>query len=257
MCGVYKITCSGNDKIYIGSSSNIHLRFKTHLRQLKNGNHINKHLLNAYTKYGEHAILFEIVEECDESLVLEREQYWMDLTKCYDRNTGFNNTIRSDRPLGYKHTEENKIKMSQLKKGLPMHPNTKAALQAKRCPMKEETKKKISLSRIGEKNPNWGKKEDDEKKKNRMKNMLATPKWNTGKKLGDDPRMEKLRGQLGKIPYNAINCKLIDIINKLEYIGCSLKDLSNKSPLSLSTINRLKNGTCGRETSERYKYYEN
>jgi hypothetical protein len=90
-----------------------------------------------------------------------------------------------------------------------------------------------------------------------MKNMLATPKWNTGKKLGDDPRMEKLRGQLGKIPYNAINCKLIDIINKLEYIGCSLKDLSNKSPLSLSPINRLKNGTCGRETSERYKYYEN
>ena len=256
ICGIYKITCTANNKLYIGSSSNIRLRFKTHLRQLKSGNHINRHLLNAYINYGEQAMLFEIIEECDESIILEREQYWMDLTKCYDRNIGFNNTIKADRPLGYKHTEENKIKMSNLKKGWSMHPNTKRALQENRKPMSSETKKKISLSKIGAKNPNWGKKEDQEKKIARMKNMLATPKWNAGKKLGDDPRMEKLRGQLGKRPHNAINCKIIDVENNLEYYGSSLKDLSTQSPLSLSTINRLKNGTCGQKIADKYKYYE-
>lgn len=257
MCGVYKILCVGNDKIYIGSSSNIELRFKVHIRQLKNGTHINKHLLNAYRSYGEESLIFEIIEECDESLILIREQYWMDATRCYDRNIGFNNTTKSDRPLGYRHTEDNKIKMSQLKKGLPMHPNTKAALFKKRGPMKEETKKKISLSKIGNRNPNWGKKEEDEKKKNRMKNMLAVPRWNTGKKIGDDPRMEKLRTRIGSIPHNAISCQIIDIVDNIEYIGYSLKDLSTKSPLSLSTINRLKNGTCGKKIMNRYKYYEN
>jgi group I intron endonuclease len=256
MCGVYKITCDGNNKIYIGSSSNIEKRFKTHLRQLRINKHINNHLLNSYKIYGEESLKFEIVEECDELSMLEREQYWMDLTKCYDREIGFNNTIKSDRPTGYKHTEENKLKMSFLKKGKPMHPNTKKALMGKKRCMSDETKRKISISKIGDKNPNWGKKEDLDKKQTRMVNMLATPRWNTGKKLGDDPRIEKLRTRLGEIPHNAIQCKLVDLVEDIEYCGTSMKDLSKNSPLSLSTINRLKNGNCSEKITNKYKYYE-
>ena len=188
---------------------------------------------------------------------MKREQFWMDYTKCYERDIGFNNTRKSDRPLGYKHTEESKQKMSLLKRNKPMHPNTKEALKnRKNTKHSDESKLKISLSKRGDKNPNWNKKEDEEKKKIRMANMLATPRWNKGKKIGDDTRLEKLRSRIGKTPPNVIKCKIVDTEENLVFEGSSLKDLSNKSPLSLASINRLKNGNCGKKITNRYKFYE-
>ena len=35
-CGIYKIYCKGNSRIYIGSSNNIERRFREHISNLKN-----------------------------------------------------------------------------------------------------------------------------------------------------------------------------------------------------------------------------
>ncbi len=50
-CGVYKLTFSGSDNFYIGSSLNIERRFQQHLKELKSGNHGNSRMLNCYGKY--------------------------------------------------------------------------------------------------------------------------------------------------------------------------------------------------------------
>lgn len=56
-----------------------------------NGNrHCNAYLQNAWNKYGESNFKFEIIELCTEDKLLKREQIWLDKTKCYDKNIGYN-----------------------------------------------------------------------------------------------------------------------------------------------------------------------
>ena len=50
--GIYKIECLINHKVYIGQSTNIELRWKHHIYQLKKNNHENKYLQAAWNKYG-------------------------------------------------------------------------------------------------------------------------------------------------------------------------------------------------------------
>jgi hypothetical protein len=65
------------------------LRWRGHLIALRAQKHINKYLQRAWNKYGECNFEFSIIEQIDEGL-LEREQYWLDNTKCYDKRIGFN-----------------------------------------------------------------------------------------------------------------------------------------------------------------------
>jgi group I intron endonuclease len=78
MVGIYKIECIVSNKFYIGSSIEIEKRWKRHLYGLSTKTHVNKHLLNSYIKYGISNFKFSIIEECDKSKLLDREQYWID-----------------------------------------------------------------------------------------------------------------------------------------------------------------------------------
>ena len=78
MIGIYSITNLVNNKVYVGSSTNINHRFITHKSRLRNNIHCNKHLQNAWNKYGEENFKFEVIEECEEDKLTEREQYWID-----------------------------------------------------------------------------------------------------------------------------------------------------------------------------------
>ena len=51
--GVYKITNMVNGLFYISSSKDIHTRWKQHKKNLRNGDHNNTHLQNAWNLYGE------------------------------------------------------------------------------------------------------------------------------------------------------------------------------------------------------------
>lgn len=86
--GIYKITCLGNGKIYIGSTSNFVDRQNKHFDALKYKYHCNSKLQNAYNKYGRHQFKWEEIEYIsrfeNETLLdfgkrLEiREQYYLD-----------------------------------------------------------------------------------------------------------------------------------------------------------------------------------
>jgi len=252
--GIYKMTCLPNGKIYIGSSEDVDKRIKVHFRRLKNNNHTNPHLQNAYNLYGANEFSLMVLEECERESLLEREQYWMDLTQCYNRKIGFNNCKKSDRPTGYKHTDHAKYKMRQAKLGkkLPQKQIAKMVESRKGFKHSKETKDKISKANGGINNGMFGRKEDEDHKKERMKNFLAKPRWNKGLTKNSDERIKKLGVRAGKIPPNALKCELIDRRIDKRYSGYSLKDLAEKSGLSLSSINRIKFDTCGRKLKDRY-----
>lgn len=66
--GIYMILNIINNKMYIGSSKNVKRRLQEHKRELRKGIHINKHLQNAWNKYGEENFLFKEIESIDTTL---------------------------------------------------------------------------------------------------------------------------------------------------------------------------------------------
>lgn len=89
--GIYAICNKVNGKLYIGSARNAIDRWqKEHLPILKKNKHYNRHLQHAWNKYGESAFEFLVLEECGEALLVEREGYWIEYHKSWDRSYGYN-----------------------------------------------------------------------------------------------------------------------------------------------------------------------
>lgn len=128
---IYKITCTVNNKIYIGSAVDYETRKRHHLQFLRRRIHKNTHLQNAYNLYGQKGFIFEIIEKLnDKKDTLQKEQYWMDKTLCYNRKIGFNICSVAGSSLGVKRTDEFKEKIRQINQNRPqaIKDKTKAAV---------------------------------------------------------------------------------------------------------------------------------
>jgi group I intron endonuclease len=254
--GIYKITCLGNGKIYIGSSQDVSKRIGTHFKTLRSKTHRNPHMQSAFLLYGETFFSWEKVESCATEILLEREQWWMDKTKCYNREIGFNNTIKANSTSGYKHTDKARIAMSSAKKGKPqckeMVAKRAAALTGKK--RSEHYKDKMSKMRMSEGNPMFGRKWKDEGKAERMAKLLSKPRWNKGLTAKDDPRIIKLGlHKIGVPALNRLHSRLIDLESGQQWEADSLSLLADKCPLSKSSIFRIKAKTANRKLLTKYK----
>jgi len=77
--GIYQIKCIINGGIYVGSASKFGQRKNTHYNKLRDNIHENKKLQNAYNKYGELNMLFQIIEFVDnKDQLTSREQFYID-----------------------------------------------------------------------------------------------------------------------------------------------------------------------------------
>jgi hypothetical protein len=114
---IYKITCKTNNKFYIGSATWYLKRVDKHKWCLKNNNHPNKHLQSAYNKYGKDSFIFEIIEYCNNDTLIDREQYWINLTECYNPKKGFNISKLAKSKAGTKMPEKAKIKIGNFWRG--------------------------------------------------------------------------------------------------------------------------------------------
>jgi len=88
--GIYKITNTVNGKFYVGSSKNIKWRWYCHRHYLENNKHDNPKLQHSWNKHGKSNFTFEVIEETNSKMLLEREQYYLDTLKPYERLIGYN-----------------------------------------------------------------------------------------------------------------------------------------------------------------------
>lgn len=81
-CGIYKITNIENQKCYIGQAANLADRWRQHIKRGIGAEPATRNkLYPAMQEIGVENFTFEIIEECDRSLLDEREDYWQDFYK--------------------------------------------------------------------------------------------------------------------------------------------------------------------------------
>lgn len=198
MIGIYKIT-SPSGKIYIGSSINIEKRLK-YYKSLNCKKQIK--LYNSLKKYGYEFHKIEIIEECSKDNLYQREFYYGHFFNVLNEK-GLNSILP---------------KLNSCKIGVS-----------------DETKLKMSNSKIGIKNTFYGKthtKETIEKIKN----------FQTGRKHTIEHR--------NKVSMNNAKNKskiILDLSNGVFY--SSAKELSDLYEIKHSTLRSILNGTNRNKTS--------
>lgn len=151
--GIYKITCTANNKIYIGSSVNLQKRKCEHFRELRRRKHRNSYLQHAWDKYGEETFVFEVVELVLPMNTTAREQYWLNKLKPFG-DKGFNIARDADASaLGRKRTLEHTEKIRQVHFGAKRTSETVEKMRQVHLGKKQspETIEKIRQARLGKK----------------------------------------------------------------------------------------------------------
>ena len=103
MIGIYKITNLINQKIYVGQSNCIERRFAQHKSPYEQERFKEKPLYLAFKKYGIENFSFEIIEECDESELNKKEEFWIKELKSLVHQNGYNITSGGDGVSGENH----------------------------------------------------------------------------------------------------------------------------------------------------------
>ena len=90
---IYKIINTVNNKIYIGQTVNkIEYRLQEHFHAAIT--YKDKSVLHsAMRKYGKESFIIEVIEECEEKELSDKEKYWTAFYNSTNRNIGYNITI--------------------------------------------------------------------------------------------------------------------------------------------------------------------
>lgn len=117
--GIYQIILKEDQRSYIGSAFDIEKRWSNHISASKR-NGAKQVIANALAKYGVENFEWIILEECSQSELLLREQYWLDLLRPFaDEGRGFNIRKEAKNNSGIVRSAESKKKQSETMKGKP------------------------------------------------------------------------------------------------------------------------------------------
>ena len=146
--GIYVISNLIDDRVYVGSAVSLSHRKSTHFFQLRNNKHCNSHLQNFVNKYGLDKLRFNVIELCDKSELIKREQFWFSKFEYK-----FNIALFAGSTLGRVYSESTKKKISDsLKnaglKGIPKSEETKNAMRKPKSDKHKENIKKAQKAVI-------------------------------------------------------------------------------------------------------------
>lgn len=113
--GIYRWTLNESGKFYIGSAENIKRRLKDYYNVSYLENEIKKNnslIYRVLLKYGYSAFSLDIIEYCDKTLLIEKEQYYLDLLKPEYNLLKFAYSLS-----GFKHSDTTKELMRSLATG--------------------------------------------------------------------------------------------------------------------------------------------
>ncbi len=148
-----------NGKVYIGQTTeSFGDRKCKHRNDAERGR--DSHFGRALRKYGLEGFDWKILcpIEAPTRLLLKEhlniaEQIFIKQYDSMNRNKGYNSTNGGDGSIGFKHKESSKKKMSKSHTGLTF----KHTKKRRGVLHTEKAKKKISIAKMGERNPNYGK----------------------------------------------------------------------------------------------------
>ena len=233
LVGIYRIINIDNNKVYIGSSTNINKRIKTHIYKLNGNEHWNTHLQASYNKEKGN-FKFEIVELCEEQHMIDKEQIWINYFNSNDNKYGYN---RKGAGWSGKHSEETKLKIKEKRSTQIMKP------------MKQETKDKIGLAnrtspkKIGHKHT--------QETKDKIRNI------HSGRKISEKSRMilrnnslEQARKLKEDLEYRKLHSEKLSKAFKGRIFSENHKAAMSKSSMGKKWIN---NGIENKRV-EKYEY---
>lgn len=120
MTGIYKITNTINNKVYVGSSIDIKTRWSNHRKKLSYGIHPNAGLQNDYDLYGDTCFKYDVICECSKRVCNAAETAW---TKYYKEDGRCYNIS-----IGTRLSDETKEKISNALSGRIVTDETKNKL---------------------------------------------------------------------------------------------------------------------------------
>ena len=206
--GVYKITNTQNNRVYIGSAKEFKRRWKQHAWALMRNKHSNSFLQSDYNKCGKDVFVFEILELIDGSKEkrIERENHFIEIY--FDNKVNCYNLISkafSCEGRKLKNPEETRKKMSAAHKGVSRSDETKLKIAQANTGKKhsDETKNKLSLI-------HKGKIVSDETRK-KMSDALKGKKMpkEFGEKISKTRKIKKLA------PTNEVRAKALKANSKI------------------------------------------
>jgi group I intron endonuclease len=146
--GIYKIINKLNGKYYVGSAKSVRTRILWgHVWELRNKRHGNRHLQNAWDKYGVDNFVFIFIERIPTNNLLLIEQKYLDIAKLEKENV-YNICFTAGR---LEVTEYMKEKVRISNKNRIWTPEARQHLSEIHTGFKhsDESKKKMSAANIG------------------------------------------------------------------------------------------------------------
>lgn len=253
---IYQIVNKTNNKRYIGLTTNIRERQRSHFSLLNNNNHYNKYLQRSFNKYGSNSFEFNIIEKNLFSEELpNREVYWIAYYNSYEK--GYNLTVGGEFFKGENHptygvplTQEHKDKIGKTsrKRGINSGINNSMAKVDKKLGVqiyKEYESTSISKEKLA----------DNHGVSRSVVGRITNGKhWTTE---GFPPLVKNIK------QFNTEKrCKLkkdsaIKMYNLYKNTDVSMKELGNQFNCSITTVNRVVKGKHIHTESEEPIYHKN
>ena len=128
---IYLITNKQNGHKYVGQTTQgMNKRWQQHIQEALRMS--DKPLHRAMRKYGNHNFMIKEIDECDETLLNEKEEYWIKHYNTFESAEGYNATSGGDKTILSEETKQKISEKAKEKIFTPEHiENISIALTAK------------------------------------------------------------------------------------------------------------------------------